>query len=93
MNSMLWELADGSRTFGEICQVMNEMFRESIAPVMQRTAAAVQQMMNNNLMLVLEEPLMGRWFIGPGRTPEHQVLDDLGDDHAYDWTPLADETL
>ena len=92
MNSMLWELADGSRTFGEICQVMNEMFRETIAPVMQRTAAAIQQMMNNNLMLVIEEPLLGRWFIGPGKTPEHQVLDELPEDHAYDWSLMENET-
>ena len=41
MNSLLWELSDGSRTFGEICRVMDEVFREEIAPVMQRTAAAI----------------------------------------------------
>ncbi len=91
MNSMLWELADGSRTFGELCQCMNEVFREEIAPVMQRTAAAVQQMMNNNLMLVLEAPLDARWYIGPGRVPEHQSLDDLPEDHAYDCSLLEGE--
>ena len=91
MNSMLWELADGSRTFGEICHAMNDMFREEIAPVMQRTAAVIQQLKNNNLMLVLEAPLDACWFIGPGQTPEHQTLDDLPDDHAYDWTPMKDE--
>ena len=91
MNSMLWELADGSRTFGEICDTMNEVFQEEIAPVMQRTAAAIQQLKNNNLMLVLETPLDARWFIGPGQTPEHQTLDDLPADHAYDWTPMKNE--
>lgn len=91
MNSMLWELADGSRTFGEICHTMNDVFREEIAPVMQRTAAAIQQLKNNNLMLVLEEPLGARWSIGPGQTPEHQLLNDLPEDNPYDWTPMKDE--
>ena len=91
MNSLLWELADGSRTFGELCKVMNDVFREEIAPVMQRTAAAIQQLKNNNLMLVLEEPLNSRWFIGPGKTPEHQTLEDLADDHIYDWSMLEGE--
>ena len=91
MNSMLWELADGSRTFGEIFHAMNDVFREEIAPVMQRTAAAIQQLKNNNLMLVLEEPLEARWSIGPGQIPEHQTLDDLPEDHGYDWTPMENE--
>ena len=91
MNSMLWELCDGSRDFGEVCRAMNEVFQEDIAPVMQRTAAAVQQFKHNNLMLVLEEPLDDRWLIGPGRTPEHQELAELPDDHGYDWRRLSDE--
>ena len=92
MNSMLWELCDGSRNFGEVCRVMNEVFREEIAPVMQRTAAAVQQLKVNNLMLVLDEPLNGRWFIGPGKLPEHQELAELPEDHAFDWSMMPDET-
>ena len=70
---------------------MNDVFREEIAPVMQRTAAAIQQLKNNNLMLVLEAPLDARWFIGPGQTPEHQTLDDLPEDHGYDWSPMKNE--
>ena len=34
MNSMLWELCDGSRTFVEICSVLDEVFKEEIAPVL-----------------------------------------------------------
>ena len=66
MNSLLWELCDGSRTFGEVCAAMNDVFHEDIAPVMQRTAAAVSLFQRNNLMLMLDEPLNQRWFIGPG---------------------------
>ena len=93
MNSLLWELSDGSRTFGEICAVMNDIFHEDIAPVMQRTAAAVNLLQRNNLMLVLDEPLNERWFIGPGKTPEHQMLAPLSDGHAFDVHPLPDEAL
>ena len=74
MNSLLWELSDGSRTFSEICRVMDEVFREEIAPVMQRTAAAIGLFQRNNLALMLEEPLNRRWTVGPGQTPEHQTL-------------------
>ncbi len=93
MNSMLWELCDGSRTFGEVCSNMNDVFHEEIAPVIQRTATAIALLQRNNLMLMLEEPLNNRWPIGPGRTPEHHVLGELPDDHSYDWSTLTDEAL
>ena len=88
MNSLLWELSDGSRTFGEICRVMDEVFREEIAPVMQRTAAAIGLFQRNNLALMLEEPLNRRWTVGPGQTPEHQTLAGLSDELDYDSSPL-----
>ena len=91
MNSMLWELCDGSRTFGEVCSFMNDIFHEEIAPVMQRTATAIGLLQRNNLMLMLDEPLNGRWIIGPGRTPEHQVLGELPADHPYDWSMIEEE--
>ena len=91
MNSMLWELCDGSRTFGEVCSIMNDIFHEEIAPVMQRTATAIGLFQRNNLMLMLDEPLNGRWIIGPGRTPEHQVLGELPADHPYDWSMIEEE--
>ena len=88
MNSLLWELSDGSRTFGEICSVMDEVFREEIAPVMQRTAAAIGLFQRNNLALMLEEPLNRRWTVGPGQTPEHQTLAGLSDELNYDSSPM-----
>ena len=33
MNSLLWELSDGSRNFSEICKIMDEVFAEHISPV------------------------------------------------------------
>ena len=91
MNSMLWELCDGSRTFGEVCSIMNDIFNEEIAPVMQRTATAIALLQRSNLMLMLDEPLNRRWTIGPGRTPEHQQLGELPEDHSYDWSLLEGE--
>ena len=69
MNSMLWELCDGSRTFSEVCLVMNDVFQEDIAPVLQRSAAAIGLLQSKNLMLLLDEPLNGRWSVGPGKPP------------------------
>lgn len=88
MNSLLWELCDGSRTFGEICAIMDDVFRENIAPVMQRTAAAIGLFQRNNLALMLDEPLNRRWTVGPGRTPEHQILASLTHDQDYDCSPV-----
>ncbi|MEC7508123.1 MAG: hypothetical protein VX965_03700, partial [Candidatus Thermoplasmatota archaeon] len=88
MNSMLWELCDGSRTFGEVCSIMNDLYHENIAPVIQRTAAAIHLLQQNNLALVLDEPLNQRWNIGPGRVPAHQVLSDLPEAHDYDCSPV-----
>lgn len=89
MNSLLWELCDGSRTFGEICAVMDDVFHENIAPVMQRTAAAIGLFQSNNLALMLDEPLNKRWMVGPCKTPEHQVLKPLQEDHGYDCAPVV----
>ena len=72
---------------------MNDIFNEEIAPVMQRTATAIALLQRNNLMLMLDEPLNHRWTVGPGRTPEHQSLGDLPEDHSYDWSLLEGETL
>ena len=89
MNSLLWELCDGSRTFGEICAVMDDVFHENIAPVMQRTAAAIGLFQSNNLALMLDEPLNKRWMVGPCKTQEYQVLKQLQDVHGYDCAPVV----
>ena len=76
MNSMLWELCDGSRNFADICRIMDEVFNEDVSPVVSRAAMAMGLFQRNNLLLMLEEPLEGRWRIGPGQTPEQQRLDE-----------------
>ena len=84
MNSVLWELCDGSRTFESICIEMDHLFKEEIAPVISRTAVALSLFQQHNILLILEEPLSGRWSVGPGITPDHQQLSPLDDEHPYD---------
>lgn len=91
MNSMLWELCDGTRTFEQVCTVLNDVFKEEISPVLHRTTAAIRQFEHNNLMLMLEEPLNQRWFIGPGRVPEHQVLGPVPESLQLDTKPIPGE--
>ena len=91
MNSMLWELCDGSRTFLDVCRVLNDVFAEDVAPVVSRTAMALAQLQRNNLLLMLDEPLNGRWSIGPGLTPDHQSLDPRGHLEEYDVNRLPEE--
>jgi hypothetical protein len=80
MNSLVWELCDGHRTFDDICQTMNDTFHDEITPVIHRTELAIVQFMRLNLMLVLDTPLDGKWQVGPGITPQGQTLQTLDGD-------------
>lgn len=93
MNSTLWELCDGSRTFENICTEMNHLFKEEIAPVIARTAVALSLLQQHNLLLILKEPLNGRWSVGPGVVPENQELTALDDETHYDTELLIGEQV
>jgi len=77
MNSLLWELCDGTRDFQEICDQLDSTYHEEIAPVVNRTTLGIASLIANNLMLALDEPFDGKWNIGPGITPAGQTLDEL----------------
>ncbi len=66
MNSLLWELSDGTRTFEEICVVMDEVFAEHISPVEERTAIALKQFESLGFLLMLNDKFDGSWPNGPG---------------------------
>ncbi len=87
MNSMLWELCDGSRDFQSICRAMDEVFKENIAPAVDRTASGIDALKSRNLMTILEHPFNQKWNIGPGKTPVNQTLDDLTKKIEYDVEP------
>jgi hypothetical protein len=91
MNSLVWELCDGSRTFAEICMILDRTYQEAISPVLQRTTAALRLFESQHLMLLLEEPLEQRWRVGPGITPSHQQLETLDEALLIDVQPLVDE--
>ena len=76
-NSMLWQLADGSRTFEEICSILDSLYHEDIAPVIHRTAAGINLLKSKNLLTVLDDKFTGKWNISPGETPPNQQLEEL----------------
>ncbi|MDP6640342.1 MAG: PqqD family protein [Candidatus Poseidoniaceae archaeon] len=89
MNSLLWELCDGSRTFGQICELLDQTFHEDIAPVVKRTATAIHQFQELGLMIMLARPEDKVWEIGPGIIPKgHEDNEVIPDD--YDTSPLVD---
>ena len=90
-NSMLWELANGRRTFEEICYQMNEVFQEEMAPVVDRTASGIDALKRRNLMTVLSTEFTSKWSIGPGAVPEHQTLAALAEGMKIDAEPFDGE--
>ena len=55
MNSLFWELMDGTRTFDEICDIMDDTFHERIAPVSERLEASLTNFINLNLAVLVEK--------------------------------------
>ena len=52
--SMLWELMNGERNFGEICQIMVSLYHEDIAPVEGRIKAYLEVFVRLNVATVLK---------------------------------------
>ena len=51
-NSLLWQLADGTRKFENICSILDSVFNEDISPVIDRTFAGINLLKSKNLMTV-----------------------------------------
>ena len=73
MNSLLWELCDGTRNFEEICDLMDATFHERIAPVSERTEAALTRFNHLGLIGFSKEPYDGDWERGPGHDPSGEL--------------------
>ena len=69
MNSLLWELCDGTRSYEEICEILDTTFNERIAPVGERTEAALTRFNQLGLIGLSKEPFCGDWERGPGHDP------------------------
>jgi hypothetical protein len=74
LNSMLWELSDGSRTFAEICTIMDSLFHEKVAPVQDRTALGLKQFQQLGVLAILETQFDQGWPTGPGVVPPSQTM-------------------
>ncbi len=92
MNSLLWELSDGSRTFEEICKIMDDVFAEHISPVEERTAIALRQFESLGFLLMLKKKFDGSWPNGPGVIDPKKPLPDVDEKLELDVTPYGDET-
>ena len=90
MNSMLWELCDGSRSFQEVCSAMDATFNEDIAPPVDRTASGIDALKSRNLMTFLSQPFTGKWSTSPGNTPIHQTLAEADERRGYDIEPRSE---
>ncbi len=73
MNSLLWELCDGTRSYEEICKILDATFNERIAPVGERTEAALTRFNQLGLIGLSKEPYCGDWERGPGYDPSGEL--------------------
>ena len=74
LNSLLWELCDGTRSFEEICHLMDSTFHERIAPVAERTTAALTRLNQLGLIGLSMNPYDGEWERGPGHDPSGELF-------------------
>jgi hypothetical protein len=75
LNSLLWELCDGHRSFEEICELMDSTFHERIAPVADRTESALIRFNQLGLIGLSKTPHDGNWERGPGHDPSGDLAD------------------
>ena len=92
MNSLLWELCNGERNFGEICEFLDATFHESIAPVAERTATALRQMQSIGVMIILGNTTDLCWNVSPGITPDGDLLEPEFPEY-FDIVPLESEVF
>ena len=73
MNSLLWELMNGSRNLGQINHLMDSTIHERIAPVEEREEASVTNLMSLGLAVVRMTPISGEWDTSPLHDPSESL--------------------
>jgi len=63
LNSLFWELMDGSRDLKTITKIMDSTFHERIAPVSDRLSASLVKFLELNLVVLLESEFDNSWDI------------------------------
>jgi hypothetical protein len=74
MNSVLWELMDGTNQFKEICRLMDATFHERIVPADERLRASVNLLVSDGLAIVRATPFKGEWNLSPRYDPSGKLL-------------------
>ena len=69
---------------------MDDVFKENVAPAVDRTASGIESLKRRNLMTILQEPFNEKWDIGPGQTPQNQTLQTGETTIQYDTQPRSD---
>ena len=87
LNSLLWELSDGTHTFGEICNLLDATFHERVAPVVERSSSALNQLTALNFIAILDLEFKGAWPLGPGIDPSGE-LEPPASTLELDWQPI-----
>jgi hypothetical protein len=87
LNSLLWELCDGYRTFEEICTIMDATFHERISPVVERTSSAIEKLSSLGYIGLSNHPFNDNWLTGPGIDPSG-LLDNPSEQLDLDWNPI-----
>ena len=63
LNSLFWELMDGSRDLKTITKIMDSTFHERIAPVSDRLSASLVKFLDLNLVVLLDSEFDNNWDI------------------------------
>ena len=79
--TVLWELCDGKTPFAEICTILDHQFKEDIAPVGERSIAAVSELARLGLLTLHQ---------GPVQDPENRHP-KLVENEDYDWLAISFE--
>ena len=75
MNSLIWELSDGTRDFQTIVHHLNAAFEEEATPVVERSTAAIRGFVALGVMKLLPSAGDVPWSTEPGAVPPEQNLE------------------
>ena len=69
MNSVLWELMDGTLKLGTITRLMDATFHERVAPADERIRASIGKLVSDGLAIVRQSPFEGEWNVSSRHDP------------------------
>jgi len=73
MNSVLWELMDGTFQLSEISRLMDATFHERIAPAEERIRASIGMLVSDGLVVVRQNPFEGEWNVSSQHDPSGRL--------------------